>query len=203
MKRHILLFMVSTSAFANGISVYGELPTSARVLNEEQAPLPLPALSGGYEIYNSATPVTYSPLVTPYDNPGVQERPPSHAKFLGAQSAVIKKGTFRENMVSVAAKFDFGPIVWDPRTKHCIWSQETEYRIEGREPKELLAFYAGTQDFKLAFSNVDEHIQAIYTGPEDRLKPCHSPDGEDKDTRPEILAGPYVAPGATTHIKSR
>lgn len=200
-----LLLAFTLPTIAEDIALYGENPKVKPMVSIEKSPLPSPAISNHYQIYTQSHPVLHTPISasTVYGGSEVPVMPPSNFSRAGGESAVIKKGTFRENMVGLAAKFNFGPIVWDPRTKHCIWVQETQYKIEGKEPKELLAFYAGTQDFKLAFSNVDEHIQAIYTGPEQRLAPCMSEVLAPQSKRPEVLSGYNMPYGAETHIKAK
>ena len=82
------------------------------------------------------------------------------------------RGTFRSNLVRLVEGFNYGPLIWDKAVENCVWRQVTEYRIEGEDPREIMAYYAATQDFVLNFSHIDSHVEAVYTGPEERLRPC-------------------------------
>ena len=124
-----LLLAFTLPATAEDIALYGENPEVKPMVSVEESPLPSSVISNHYQIYTQSHPVVHTPISasTMYGGAEVPVLSPSHFKKAGGESAVIKRGTFRENMVGLAAKFDFGPIVWDPRTKHCIWAQETQY----------------------------------------------------------------------------
>lgn len=193
----LCLGIVPSTTLATEIMIYGESPVvhqATRVQPNE----PEIAYDGRYELYDYPMPSAsrikvYSKM--PY-NGLVSEM---------GDEALIRKGTFRENLLNLAAQFNYGPVIWDSRADNCVWRQITEFRISGKEPRELLAYYAATQDFTLQFSTVDEHIEAKYVGPVERLAPCKEGvvAAQDAPIVPTVLEASYSPVGPPADISSR
>lgn len=88
----------------------------------------------------------------------------------------IFAGTFNNNVERLAELLGFSPVIWDERVKNCIWEQVTEYDVPSKyvEPRDVLAFYASTLDFKPAYSEVDTSVQLIYVGALSRIQDCQN-----------------------------
>lgn len=195
--RYLALMVLCTAhiAHAGDISVYGENPVVKRSMPIVQD-APAHVYDGRYELFDYS--LMGNSDVKVYEYTSSKRAGVSHYR---GDSAVIEKGTFRRNLLRLANDFNYGPIIWDQRTLNCVWAQETQYKLEGKEPKEILAYYAATQDFKLAFSKVDEHIQAIYTGPDSRLAPCQEGVGQLDVTRDQVVETSYTPFGMPTNIR--
>lgn len=100
----------------------------------------------------------------------------------------VLNGTFRSNLLRIAGELGYGPLIFDPLVTNCVWQQKTQYKISGKDPREVLAYYAATQDFALAFSEVDSHVELKYVGPVDRLEPCLVTDSTAQRTTPASTA---------------
>lgn len=92
-----------------------------------------------------------------------------------ARVAQVRPGTFRSNLFRLADELGFGTVLVDPRVSNCVWRQLTEYTLSGDDPREVLAYYAATLDFRLAFSSLDGHVEVAYAGPPERLASCYGP----------------------------
>jgi len=88
--------------------------------------------------------------------------------------STVTVGTFKENVERLAKEQGFSPVIWDKRVKSCVWEQIQGYTIPEKEPREIIAYYASTLDFKTVFSDVDKHVQLIYFGPKTRIQNCEN-----------------------------
>lgn len=189
----MILASIAGLSHAEDVTIYGET-TEVRNKLPTDVGVPIAKYDGRYELYQypmshpskittySASPddniimgktASYESNALLYGDHASVESVPFRGNVDSAQpSTTIQKGTFRANLLAIADQFDFGPVIWDPKADSCVWRQVTEYTIEGPDPREILAYYASTLDFQLSFSNVDSHIEAKYTGPDDRLLPC-------------------------------
>ena len=91
-----------------------------------------------------------------------------------ATTSYVKKGSFRSNMERLAKQWGFYPVIWDPRVKSCFWHQDTEYRIPKKDGREVISYYASTQDFHPVFNRVDSSVQLVYRGPQSRVSNCEN-----------------------------
>lgn len=95
-------------------------------------------------------------------------------RYSNPKASVVSVGTFKDNLERLANEQGFSPVIWDRRVKDCVWEQVQAYKIPETEPREILAFYASTLDFKPVFSDVDTHVQLIYFGPKTRIQHCEN-----------------------------
>lgn len=190
----LFIATVSLQGTANEITVYGDSPVvhqATRVQPNEASA----SYDGRYELYEY--PMSSASQIKVYS------KMPYHGLVSEkGDEALVRKGTFRENLLNIAAQFNYGPVIWDAAADNCVWRQVTEYRLSGKEPRELLAYYAATQDFSLKFSTVDEHIEAVYNGPLDRLAPCKEGliSAQDAPIAPTVLDASYSPIGPATDI---
>jgi|GEM_PF-5835543 len=101
---------------------------------------------------------------SPVPEPQVVEQP--------AIKYEVVNGTFADNVERLASQFGFSPVIWDKRVAGCTWEQVTAYELPEKEPRAAIGYYVGTLDFQAVFSDVDNHLQIVYVGPESRIKDC-------------------------------
>lgn len=99
---------------------------------------------------------------------------PTIKEIVEIQYPFIKVGTFKENVERLAQEQGFAPVVWDRRVAGCVWEQIQGYEIPETNPRDVIAYYASTLDFKPVFSDVDTHVQLIYFGPKTRIQHCEN-----------------------------
>lgn len=97
---------------------------------------------------------------------------PHNTNSASAAHRHVEQGRFRDNMNRLSKLNGVKLVVWDPRAENCDWRQDTSYDIPESEPRDILRYYAQTQNFVPVFSNVDGSMKLLYVGPISTLRQC-------------------------------